>query len=207
MGNHDGSIEWIEMLQFIVWMKIVSVLWVLEMIWLLWPLRRDVGDRGRYQEIGVSRGLISESAEKQQMTPKEILESCEDVIIPTLTVTGSLLQQVWKQGFVPRQLDSEDPSFICYVSRCRRRLLLAFIQKLLSLNSPDDVTHVICCVDAYYLVFKNYAAPNRERWKKYKSRVTATEMNLFVNCIKLDIKEKPDYERIRSSIEQLSNRY
>lgn len=152
----------------------------------------------------MSRELSLESPEKQKMTPKEILQSCEDVIIPTLTVTGSQLQQVWKQGFVPRQLDS-DPSFICYVSRCRRKQLLSFIQKLLSLNSPDDVTHIIRCIDAYYLVFKNFAAPNRERWKKYKGRITATEMNLFVNCIQLKLKGNPDYERIRNTVEQLSN--
>lgn len=164
---------------------------------------REMGE----SSLGLSKEVTSADAEKGQVPSLEILRQNEDVIVPTLTVTCSQLQMVWKQGFVPRQLDCEDPSFVCFMSRCRRKQLILFIQRLLSLSDPSDITHIIHCVDAYYLVFRNNAAPNRERWKKYKSKVTAKEMNLNLSRVQMKVSEGVDYEQLRTTIEQMSHMY
>lgn len=163
--------------------------------------RRDSGK----SPIELSKEMTNADAEKGQLPSLEILRQNEDVILPTLTVTCSQLQMVWKQGFVPRQLDCEDPSFVCFMSRCRRKQLILFIQRLLSLSDPSDITHIIHCVEAYYLVFRNNAAPNRERWKKYKSKVTAKEMNLNLSRIQMKVSGEVNYEQLRATIEQMSH--
>lgn len=88
-------------------------------------------------------------------------------------MTGNELQQIWKQGYAPRQLDSGDVAFECYMSRCRRQDLVQYVERLLSSGGSGAVSNVIHCSDYYYLVFRGNTAPSRDRWKKYKGRVTA----------------------------------
>ena len=97
---------------------------------------REMGE----SSLELSKEVTSADAEKGQVPSLEILRQNEDVIVPTLTVTCSQLQMVWKQGFVPRQLDCEDPSFVCFMSRCRRKQLILFIQRLLRTASGGRST-------------------------------------------------------------------
>ena len=74
------------------------------------------------------------------------LKEYEDTIIPLASVTSNQLQQIWKQGYTPRQLDSVDIGFNCFVSRCRRKELIAYVTKLLSAGDPIHITNIINCI-------------------------------------------------------------
>ena len=124
------------------------------------------------------------------------------MLVPTALVTANIFQQIWKQGFVPRQL--EDSAFACYMSRCQRKQLVTFITKLLSLTDSSDITHIIHCIGSYYLVFHAKSAPNRDRWKKYKNKVTANEMGIrFAQLQLMGVGEK-DLEQLRQKIELMT---
>ena len=131
----------------------------------------------------------------------------EDTIIPLASVTSNQLQQIWKQGYTPRQLDSVDIGFNCFVSRCRRKELIAYVTKLLSAGDPIHITNIINCIDNYYLIFKGNSAPNRDRWKKYKSKVNAQEMNIDFDKVMVKVEtQNPRFELLRQEVEKKSNK-
>lgn len=136
----------------------------------------------------------------------EKLKEYEDTIVPLASVTSNQLQQVWKQGYTPRQLDSIDIGFNCFLSRCRRSQLIDFVKQLLSGSDAIQITNVICCTDNYYLIFKGISAPNRDRWKKYKSRVNPVDMGIDFAKVELRNHRKDNYEQLRCEIEQKSNK-
>ena len=90
------------------------------------------------------------------------------------------------------------------MSRCQRKQLLAHIAKMLSLPDPNEITHIIHCVGSYYLVFRAKAAPNRDRWKKYKGKVTANEMGVNFTQMQLTGIEGRDLEQVRQQIERMT---
>ena len=123
-------------------------------------------------------------------------------------MTGNELQQIWKQGYAPRQLDSGDVAFECYMSRCRRQDLVQYVERLLSSGGSGAVSNVIHCSDYYYLVFRGNTAPSRDRWKKYKGRVTGEGMGIVMGRVRLGVKSaKPDYEKARALIEEMTNKW
>lgn len=136
------------------------------------------------------------------------MRSYEDCIIPTTSVTGNELQQIWKQGYAPRQLDSGDLAFECYMSRCRRKDLVEYVEQLLSSGGSGAISNVIHCSDYYYLVFRGNTAPSRDRWKKYKGRVTAEGMHIVMGRVRIGVKSaQPDYEKGREVIEEMTNKW
>ena len=138
---------------------------------------------------------------------EDILRSYEDVIIPTCSVTGNELQQIWKQGYSPRQLDSGDVAFECYMSRCRRKELVDYVSSLLATGGAATIAYIIHCTDCYYLVFKGNTAPSRDRWKKYKGRVTAEGMRVNISRVRIVEKtQNPNYEKAREAIEEMTKR-
>ena len=136
----------------------------------------------------------------------QTLQSLEDCLVPTCSATESKLQEIWKHNFVPRQLASDDRSFVCYMVRCRRKQLLDYIQQLLSSGSPSVITHIINCIEAHYVVFESSGAPSRIRWKKYKEKVTAKDIGLQFQKVKLNLQDSSDLPAVRDKLEQVSNR-
>lgn len=130
------------------------------------------------------------------------LKEFEDTIVPRASVTSNQLQQIWKQGYTPRQLDNVDIGFNCFLSRCRRKQLLEYVGKLLATGDPIVITNIINCTDNYYLIFKGNSAPNRDRWKKYKAKVNAEDMNIDFEKVMVNVDTtKPDFEVLRKDIE------
>ena len=83
--------------------------------------------------------------------------------------------------------------------------LIEYVKKLLSAGDPISITNVIHCTDNYYLIFKGTSAPNRDRWKKYKSKVNPDDMNIDFDKVMVNVDtRKPNFEQLRKDIEQKS---
>ena len=135
------------------------------------------------------------------------LNEYENSVCPLPSVQSNELQQIWKMGFIPKQLDNKYNPFYCYMVRLRREELINFVNELLSKNGDlTKITNIIHCVDSFYLVFTKNSAPNKDRWKKYKDKITPSALGIDFACKKLcNLSQIKSPSLLRDELESKSN--
>lgn len=134
-----------------------------------------------------------------------VLNQMDAVTVPTTEVTGGELQMVWKGDWNPRKLPLLPEGFSCFLSRCRRSELGAFLCAIMHIEDSSVLRWIINCKDGYFMVFPKKWAPSQPRWKKIKQRLVPSSFNISYVCepIQLSGKES-DVAKVRDKIEEIS---
>ena len=84
---------------------------------------------------------------------EQVLQEMDTTPVPSSEVTGSRLQGVWKGNWNPRKLPLIPEGFSCFLSRCRREDLFAYLLEMVHFDDPSQLQWIINCKDGYFVVF------------------------------------------------------
>lgn len=136
----------------------------------------------------------------------DLVNSFDGLLKPIQKINSGGLQSTWSKYLAARGLDTHPIGFACFMSRCKRQVLVNFI--ITSLSIPESsVLNIIHCTEGFFIVFAKNSAPSRDRWKKYKNKIMPESFEIQYQYQPITpTQQNANLEEIRNEIEKLSNK-